>query len=719
MSHGIPLMKIKGPAGISPQKQNPIPILPRQEFQPEDPAINKRWRRRLRVVQLGLMLFFGLICVRLVQIQIVESERFTKLGDRQYIQKVILPATRGSIYDRNHLQIASHSMFVSIAANPRNAAPHAKKIAAALSKITGKPAGYYLTTLKSKQGFVWLARQVRPEAVQTYSLDTLKGLVIADEPKRIYHTGNVAGQLVGTTNLDNKGIAGVELALDGMLSGEQGYVMFQRDATANLMPSVDYPRVDPVTGHSVELTLDVWLQQVAESELEKGVRENDAEGGIVVMIEPSTGEVLVMAQSPRVNPANFGKAPKGDQKLRAVTDMFEPGSVFKLVTASAALEYGLISPDQMFFAENGIYKVPVPGRKNPRVIRDVHKYGWLNFRQAMEFSSNIIMAKASDIIGDEKLYRMARDFGFGTKTNIDFPGEIGGRMTKPVDWSALTRQSVSYGYEVGTTPIQMASAYAAIANGGVLMRPYVLKRELDARGGVVAENQPQPVRRVVSEETARMMTSFLEGVVDKGTAVSARVEGLRIAGKTGTSKRLVNGKYEGKEYTASFVGYFPADQPRIVCLVMLDNPRGINYYGGTTSAPIFHAIVERIVNGSERYGMPIAEISAQHAAVTIPDVGPGPAAKSSAGRRFAQNKTDKQTASKNLPAQNTGHFVPDVRGFSIRKAVGILRDEKFSPVVHGSGVVVSQKPWPGEPVRLGMVITLECQQKSSGLGGTK
>jgi cell division protein FtsI (penicillin-binding protein 3) len=713
-------MIVNGPAGPAPRKHDPTPLLPRQEFQPEDPAQTRRWRRRLRVLQLGLMVFFAVICVRLVQVQIVESERFRKLGDNQYEKKETLPATRGSIFDRNGLTIASHSMFVSVAANPKNAAPHASKIAAALSKITGKPARGYLADLKSKQGFVWLARQVRPEAVQQYSLDTLKGLVIADEPKRVYHTGNVAGQLVGTTNVDNKGIAGVELAFDNLLAGEEGFVVFQRDATANLMPSVDYPRVEPVKGHSVVLTMDVWLQQVAESELERGVKESEAEGGIVVMLDPSTGEVLVMAQSPRVNPADFGKVEKGDQKLRAVTDMFEPGSVFKLVTASAALEYGLITPEKTFFAENGVYKVPVPGRKKPRLIKDVHKYGTLTFREAIEFSSNIVMAKASDIIGEEKLYRMARDFGFGTRTNIDFPGEIGGRLAKPVEWSALTRQSISYGYEVGVTPIQIAAAYAAIANGGVLMRPYVLKRELDADSNVVAEGSPQPVRRVVSAETAGIMTSFLEGVVERGTAVTARVEGVRIAGKTGTSKRLVNGRYDGRDYTASFVGFFPAEHPRIVCLVMLDNPRGINYYGGTTSAPIFQGIVKRILNGSERYGMPIAGLSSSNADRPEQPAPPrGTAGTIPAKGRAAKKNNMAMAASKDLPESRPGHFVPDLRGFSIRKALGILREENFSPVVHGSGVVVSQKPKPGEPVRLGMEITLECRQKTSDLGGTK
>jgi cell division protein FtsI (penicillin-binding protein 3) len=599
-------------------------------------------------------------------------------------------------------------MDVSVAVNPKHVGKNSAVIAKAMSKITGKPARRFLAKMKKKSGFEWLARRLPPQVVVDHGLDTLRTVQLIVEPRRIYHMENVAGQLFGTTNTENTGIAGLELQYDGALSGEEGFIVYARDGRQNEMPSVDYPRIEPVAGHDLVLTIDLWLQQLAERELEKGVAESEAEGGIVVMMDPRTGEVLTMAQYPRVNPATFGKSPRVHQKLRAVTDMFEPGSVFKIVTASAAMEYNLIPSEQEFYAENGVFKVPIGRGKRFRTIRDVHKYGILTFREAIEFSSNIVMVKASDIIGNEKLYLTARDYGFGMPTNIDMPGEIGGLMRKPSEWSGLSRHSFSYGYEVGVTPIQIAAAYAAVANGGTLMKPFIVKRELDAGGTVVRETEPQKIRRVVSEETAAELSSFLEGVVVRGTASAARIEGLRIAGKTGTSKRVVDGSYRGKDYTASFVGYFPAEDPRLLCLVMLDNPRGINYYGGTTSAPIFHSIVQRIITTSDRYGqaapLPRAEgISS-----------PGRSTMKPTARTSSKNK--RRTGSV-LPARNPGHVVPDVRGYSLRKAIGILLDEKFKTKVHGSGMVVSQSPGPGEPVKTGMVVTLTCQPKSVDFDG--
>lgn len=683
-----------------------LPILPRPEVGPEDPKAFRRWRRRLRLLQFGLLAFFTLVCLRLAQVQIVQSERFTDAADNQYKRPVGLPALRGALLDRNSNPIASSTMFVTVEANPRNVGNHAAALARSLSRITGKPASHYLALLKkgSKGKYALLERGLKTQAVQNFHLDTLKGVTFTDRSTRVYHSGIVAGQLLGMTNEADSGIAGIEKGFNEMLSGTDGRMVYQAVGRTSRAVSVDYERVDPRSGNAIVLTIDLLLQQIAESELERGVKENAAEGGIVVMLEPHTGEILALAQYPRVNPANFGNASRENQKLRAVTDMVEPGSVFKIVTAAAALENGLVSPGRKFFAENGVYNVYMKGQRRPRVIKDVHKYGTLTFREAMEYSSNIVMAKTSDIIGNEKLYTMARDFGFGTKTGTDIPAEIGGRLFKPMQWSAPTRHSLSYGYEVGVTPIQIAAAYAAIANGGVLTKPFILKKEIDPENNVVRETEPTPVRRVVSEETAAILTSFLEGVVERGTATSAKIPGIRIAGKTGTSKRLVNGKYEGSEYTASFVGFFPVDAPKVVCLVMLDKPRGINYYGGTTSAPIFREIVKRIVVSSDNYAIPVA-------ADILPPAEP-------ARTREEQNAVSEPGERRS--AKTVGddrHIVPDVRGLSKRKAISLLRDEKFQPVVYGSGVVVSQIPSPGEPVSSGRVIKLTCEPKTSNPGG--
>jgi cell division protein FtsI (penicillin-binding protein 3) len=393
--------------------------------------------------------------------------------------------------------------------------------------------------------------------------------------------------------------------------------------------------------------------------------------------------------------------------------MVEPGSVFKLVTAAAALDNGLIGPENRFYAEQGTYLVHYKGLKKPRKITDVHEYGYLTFRESMEFSSNIVMAKVSNIIGNERLYRMARDFGFGMKTGVDIPAEIGGRLKNPTEWSATTRNTIAYGYEVGVTPMQVAAAYAAIANGGVLMRPFLLKKEIGPDSAVVRETQPAPVRRVVTEETAATLTSFLEGVVERGTAVTAKVPGIRIAGKTGTSKRLVDGKYAESEYTASFVGYFPAEDPRVVCLVMLDKPQGISRYGGTTSAPIFREIVSRIMASSPDFAqpasLPVAEAGSAGASGT--DESARGTTKAAAPERTARERKSSSDADRPL--------VPDVMGYSIRRALSVLRDEKFQPVVNGSGVVVSQHPAPGEPVAPNRVVRLTCAPRDTRQGGLR
>lgn len=647
-------------------------------------------RGRIRLLQSVILLFFVSIGLRLVQIQIVESNTYRKIAQRQYQARIDLPATRGTLYDRNSNVIASNSMYVSFAADPQLAADDMRSIASTFSRVFGKPRNAYLEKLRTDSRFVWLERQVTTDYLKRVNMKQLDGIVLRYEPKRLYFHDQVAGQIVGTTNIDNAGLAGIELEFNQQLSGTDGYVILQRDGLGRARPSVDYPRVEPVNGHNITLTLDLALQAIAQRELRQGVETNHADGGIVIILQPRTGEVLAMAQFPEIDPNTFNKYPLQDQKLRAVTDLFEPGSVFKIVTASAALENHLVTPEKIFFAENGTYVVP--GR--PRPITDAHKEGWITFRQAVEFSSNIVMAKVSDLIGSERLYKMARDYGFGIATDIDFPGEVPGALKKPVDWWGTTLNTLAYGYEVGVTPLQLAAAYAAVANDGVLMKPYLLKRETDASNQALRESYPQPIRRVISSATAATLRDIFEGVVQEGTGKPAQIDGMRVAGKTGTSRKYVEGHYESGSYTASFVGFFPAQDPQIVCLVMIDNPRGGSYYGGTVSAPVFRSIAQQIINTTEIIAPPQSAVAQTvqpvSRPVSLPRVGTtGAASPSSPGT------------------------VPDLKGYSVRRAVSILSSAKLAPVISGSGVVVNQIPQPGAPAETGMTITLICQPKST------
>jgi cell division protein FtsI (penicillin-binding protein 3) len=663
------------------------------------------WRLRVRLLQYGLLLFFVALCLRLVQVQVVESQSYHKIAQGQYQSKVLLPATRGSLFDRNGNVIASNSMFVSFAADPQIAADDARSIAAKFSKAFGKPRSYYAEKLHSDSRFVWLERQVPMEIVKNINVHDLDGIVIRYEPKRLYHRDQVAGQLVGFTDIDNNGLAGTESVFDKELHGVDGYVVLQRDGLGRARPSVDYPRVEPIRGHDISLTIDLGVQAIAEEELRKGIEQNKAESGIVVILQPKTGEVLAIAQYPGINPNKFSAYDLKDQKLRAVTDMFEPGSVFKVVTASAALENGLVTPERKFFAEHGVYNVWISNSSKPRQIKDTHEYGWITFQEAMEFSSNIVMAKVSDLIGSERLYKMARDFGFGISTSIDVPGEVRGSLKKPSDWSGTTLNTIAFGYEVGVTPIQIATAYAAVANDGILMKPYVFQKEVDEQGQTVRASQPQVIRRVISEKTARTLKDFFEGVVDVGTGKPAKIEGIRVAGKTGTSKKYAEGHYETGSYTASFVGFFPVEDPRVVCLVMMDNPRGGNYTGGTTSAPVFRAIAERILHTHEMF----APAPHEHETIAKVDNPVKPQSNASVSSGSAR-PVDQESRPEAIAASR--HVVPDVRGFSVRRAISILSQEKLQPVINGSGTVVAQAPPAGQAVAVGMKIVLTCQPRS-------
>jgi cell division protein FtsI (penicillin-binding protein 3) len=663
---------------------------------PAEPATKRvllnNVQARLRLLQIGIIVLFVAICLRLVQVQIINFGTYRDYARKQYQTKVVLPATRGTIYDRNENVLASNSMFVSFAADPKLAAEDARVIANKFSQLFGKPKKYYLDKLSSDSRFVWLERQVNPDVLKKIDIKKLEGIVVLNEPKRLYHNDHVAGQLIGVTDIDNNGLAGAELEFDKFLRGVDGYVVLQRDGLGRALPSVDYPRVEPVNGHSIVLTVDAELQSIAEKELQKGVEVNKADRGIVVMMNTRTGEVLAIGQYPTIDPNKFGSYDLSDQKLRAVTDVFEPGSVFKIVTASAALEPHLVNPDQKFFAENGKYVVP--GRAKP--IVDTHEYGWITFREAMAYSSNIVMAKISDIIGSERMYKMARDYGFGIATNIEYPGEVRGSLKKPAEWSGTTLNTLAYGYEVQVTPLQIAAAYCAVANGGMLVKPMLIKKEVDPLGQVINEYQPQNIRRVISERTAATLKTFFQDVVSYGTGKPATIEGVNVAGKTGTSKKFVEGKYEPGSYTASFVGFFPSENPQVVCLVMIDNPRAGTYYGGTTSAPVFRAITERVVGTSDLF----APTAPPHQSATQEIVAE------------EEHSTMQKAARQKISVPDIANVVPDVRGMSVRKAVSVLRMKKLEPVVSGSGTVKTQIPNAGQPLKTGTKVTLVCQQKS-------
>ena len=708
------------------------------------PETSMKGRGRFITLKLGFAVFFVVIAGRLTQVQFLQSSKYQSIARKQYELTVVQPAVRGNIYDRNNNVLASNSMFVSFAADPKVVGENADEIARQFAAAFGKSQSYYMAKLRSTTSsgslkrFVWLERHVRPEVGKRIEAQKLTGVVPVDEPKRLYHYDAVAGTLIGFTDVDNKGISGIEVEFDEYLKGKDGSVIMQRDGLGRARPSVDYPRIEPRNGHNLILTIDLAYQSIVEEELKRGVEKSKASAGLAAMLNPKTGEILALANVPGINPNDLGSYDINAARNRIVTDVFEPGSVFKVVTASAAYENGLVTPEKKFYAEHGTYFATVSSRAKPQKITDTHPYEWLTFQEAIELSSNIVMAKVGPTIGPERLYRQARNFGFGIPTGIDLPGEVRGRLKKPNEWSGTTLQTMAYGYEVSVTPLQIAMAYAAVANKGVLMKPYVVSAVQDRDGEVLFEQRPQIIRKVISEQTAALLIQAFEGVVERGTAKESHIQGVRIAGKTGTSKKVIDGHYGVGSYTGSFVGFFPIEDPQVVCLVMMDNPQGGSYYGGSVSAPVFRAIADRIINTSGRFTKaPQPKDQQPRNGITVPDV-----------RTLQHNIASRLLESHGLKCQSVGtgdivvrqvpepgkHLekddvvqivlnetgsdasggspvVPDLRGMSLRRAINRLVVDDFDIQVRGSGVVVSQVPPAGQKIQAGATIHLTCEPR--------
>lgn len=554
------------------------------DTQQKDIRQKKFWKFWLVLVMFNIGL--GVILWRLLDIQVLSNEDYRAKAKRQHESKVVLTPQRGLIYDRHGRVIASNFESISIAVDPRHL-QDADALAFALESDYGMNAATIKAKIKStKNAFVWLIRRADPfKAEKVKSLND-KGLIILREPRRIYHYDNIASQLVGFTDVDNNGLSGLELKWDSLLKGRNGYMIMNRDGAGRLRPAADLPVIPAIDGYSMRLTIDIDLQRIVEYELATGVLNAGAESGTVVAVSPQTGEILAIASYPSYDPHAPGGRSTAYLRMRAITDTYEPGSTFKLITAAAALEENIVKETDTLDGHLGTLAM------KGYTIRDVKPLGRISFRQAMEYSSNIIMSSVANMMSDNIFYKYLRDFGFGIKTDVDFPGEVTGKLPRPKDFMSSTKRYLGFGYGLSVTPLQMANAYGAVANGGTLMKPYLVSSVFDSQGKEVYSMSPQAVRRVISEETAARLTDILLGVVTSGTGKAARVTGLEVCGKTGTSQQLVDGRYSKENYTATFAGYFPAKNPQVALIVMLDKPRS-SIYGGATAAPIFRGIASK------------------------------------------------------------------------------------------------------------------------------
>ena len=552
-------------------------------------------RGRILAVLLIAGLGFAAVALRLVYLQVYERAGLAVLAERQQERLVKLEPRRGTIYDRMGRELAVSLDVDSVYGVPSKI-DNPRAVAQQLSRIFQENPRLLERKLAGDRHFVWISRKVEPaKALKGKALDSSEvGLLV--ESRRFYPKKTLAGPVLGFTGMDNAGLEGLERAYDKMLRGVSGWVLAEKDAMGRTVfpggPGFQYKLPKP--GHDIVLTIDEVIQHIVEKELDAALGAARAKGGVCIVMDPKTGEVLALAvrtasRSRQVfNPNEPQQFRPEEWRNRSVTDAFEPGSIFKPFLAAAALEEKVVHPLERFDCSAGKIKVA------DRVINDAHPNGVLTFTDVIAESSNVGTIKVALRLGKERFFKYITAFGFGRKTGVDLPGEIAGLVRDERLWSGVSIGEIAIGQEIGVTPMQMAAAYGALANGGTLMKPYIVAEIVDRDGQEGKKFQPQPVARVISGETCAKVDKILQRVVEAGTGEKARPAGYTAAGKTGTAQKIdqKTGGYSKKDYVSSFVGFVPANAPKLVILVMVDRPEGV-IYGGSVAAPVFKAVAEQ------------------------------------------------------------------------------------------------------------------------------
>src|SRR5687768_1781649 len=631
------------------------------------------------------------IQARLLYLQVHRHDDLQARAESQSARTMDISAKRGDILDR-HGRVLAYSVdadsVYGVPSEIENAADAAAMLCAALTDCAPKEQDTLTARLRQRRAFVYVRRRVTPPQARRIAELGLEGIGFIKEDRRFYPKKQLAAQLLGFVGVDNKGLAGIEAAYDSQISGTLGKLLYQTDARGRAFSRLERP---PTAGATVELTIDEYLQHIAERELRDAVVRNRAAGGTVLILAPKTGEILALANEPTFNPNAFSTAsPEHRREIalignRAVQDIYEPGSTFKVVTASAAIEERVIGVDDMIDVSGGRI------RFGSRVIDDTHDYGTLSFTDVMVKSSNVGAIRVGLRLGPERLGLYVRRFGFGRALSPDFPAEATGIVWDPrkLDSSALA--SMSMGYQVGVTPLQMVAAISSVANGGDLLQPRVVRALV--RDGKRTEVMPAVLGRTISRDTAATLTGIMEQIVERGTATYAQVSGYTIAGKTGTASKLVNGRYSNTDYFASFVGFLPSRNPVATIIVVIDSPHAHGYYGGPIAGPVFQRIAEATLR---HLGVP----------PTLNAPPPVIVARRSERPEIQHARSDRDGSFVQINANGGARDLPDLRGLSARDALRILTKIGLTARLKGNGVVTTQTPAPGTPIERGMACEL-------------
>ena len=543
---------------------------------------------RLKVVSFLLFLFGAALIARLAFLQIIQHDTLVVQSEKQYLSTVKTHFGRGVIYDRNLNELARNVEVESVYVNPSEILDQ-KSAARILSATLKLNQDQIYKKISSKKHFVWIKRKCSLDEVAKLKQARLLGVGYVSEQKRFYPKRELAASVLGFVGMDNQGLAGIEYTYQSKLKGITVRRVMERDARGRNIQSLEGLHNSRPRSYDLVLTLDEVIQFTTEYHLKKQVERFKADSGMAVVMNPHTGEIYAMANVPQFNPNHYGAFPSQVWKNNIIASSYEPGSIFKPIVAAAALDRGLARPQDIFFCESGKLKIG----KTQIGEASNHKFGWLTMRDIIAKSSNIGAIKIAQKVGRKSFYEYIRKFGFGEKSGLSLPGESAGQLKDQKNWNALSLASISFGQEIAVTPLQMVSALAAIANGGNLMAPHIT-RALVKNGKVMEQFRPEKIRRVISEKTSRQLVEVLKSVVKTGTGKKAALEGFVVAGKTGTAQKynMETRSYSKTEFISSFIGFAPADSPRLVILVMIDNPKGL-HWGSVVAAPVFRQIAKK------------------------------------------------------------------------------------------------------------------------------
>jgi len=677
-------------------------------------------------------LLMSLLVVRLAWIQFVTGKELQARAIDSRLRNIDVKAKRGIIYDQNGSPLAISVSADSVYAVPSQVRRSKKieEIAAKLAEVLELDKEEVKKKLNKHVAFEWIKRRVPDEKIKQLKELDLPGINFVEENRRYYPKGKLAAHILGFAGIDNQGLNGIELTYDKELKGVSGKIMIEYDAAGREIPNAMHRYIPPIDGHSLYLTIDETIQYIAERELDQMMKIKQAKRGAIIVMDVKTGGILALANSPAFDPNNFADYDKSTWRNFAVSDAYEPGSTFKTVVTSAAMEENVVSINDRFYCP-GYIKI---GKEIIKCWRSYRPHGSQSFIEGVQNSCNPVFVTLGLRLGKELFFKYLSGFGFGKKTGIELPGEATGILVPKSRAKDIDLGTMAIGQANAVTPIQLVRAVAAIANDGWLMKPQLVKEIRDFEGNLIREIKPEPVRQVISKQISEKVRYILETVVSEGTGKNARIEGYKVAGKTGTAQKILpGGGYSHSEYVASFVGFAPADKPRIACLVIVDSPQGV-YYGGTVAAPVFKNVVRDTLRYLEIPPEVVNDVKNIEEKVTVPNV-----------KNQKLNQALKELKSIGLKVKVEGQgdqviiqlppagsevikgsniilytqdefsnevVVPDLKGSTIKEANKILSEMGLQMAPQGSGLASLQDPQPGSKVEKGSIIRVKFKSPS-------